>query len=137
MIQEKRVKTGLSLVPSALEQCNKNLKLAGARSRNDFVEKAIEFYAGYLNAESNPKFYEEMYSKSGEIAVKKTGDTLIKSQYRMAVELAKLTHLLAEAIDISPAQLDNLAQKCVKECKDLAGIWSAEDIVRFRKNYQR
>ena len=132
-----RVKTGIALVPSAIELCDKNRGLAHAHSRNEFVEKAIEFYSGYLNAGSNPVFYEEMYSRRGEEAMKKIGDTLIKSQFRLAVEVAKLANLVAATSNIPEHILKSLAQKCVSECKELAGIWNAEDIVRFQKHYQR
>jgi len=133
---EKRVKAGIALVPSVLEQCDKNLRLVGARSRDDFIEKAVRFYAGYLNAESNPEFYEEMYSSRGEQAVQKIGNTLVKSLFRLTVEVAKLANLIAATNDIPDSTLQNLAQRCVAECKDLAGIWSAEDIVNFQKHYQ-
>lgn len=53
---EKRVKTGLALKPSILGQCDANLNLAGASPRNDFVERAVSFYAGYLNAGQNRIF---------------------------------------------------------------------------------
>jgi len=108
----------------------------GARSRDDFIEKAVRFYAGYLNAESNPEFYEEMYSSRGEQAVQKIGNTLVKSLFRLTVEVAKLANLIAATNDIPDSTLQNLAQRCVAECKDLAGIWSAEDIVNFQKHYQ-
>ena len=136
-MREKRVKTGIALLPSAIALCDRTLGLARARSRNDFVEDAIKFYAGYLNAGTNPSFYEEMYSMRGELAVKKVDDTLVKSQFRLAVEVAKLAHLIAATNNIPESMLNGLAQKCVAECKELAGIWSAEDIVRFNKNYER
>ena len=134
---EKRIKTGLALLPSAIESCDRNRRLAKAHSRNEFVEKAIEFYSGYLNAETNPSFCEEMYSSRGEAVVKKIGDTLIRSQFRLTVEVAKLANLVAATNDIPDSTLRGLAQKCVAECKELAGIWSAEDIVRSPKHYQR
>ena len=55
----------------------------------------------------------------------------------MAVEVAKLANLIAATNDITEANLKTLAQKCVAECKDLVGIWSTEDIVRFQKRYKR
>ena len=124
-------------MPYAIELCDINRSLAKADSRNEFVEKAIEFYSGYLNADNNPKFYEEMYSSRGEEAVKKIGDILIRSQFRLAVEIAKLSNLIAATNDFPESTLSNLAQKCIAECKELAGIWSAEDIVRFQKRYER
>lgn len=136
-ITPKRIKSGIAVTEAHLKLCDDNLRRAKTNSRNGFVEKAIEFYAGYLNAESNPSFYEEMYSRRGEEAVKKIGDTLVRSQFRLAVELAKLANLIAATNGIPDDDLQRLSQKCVTECKELAGIWSAEDIVRFQNHYQR
>jgi hypothetical protein len=134
-ITPKRIKAGLAVTEKHLKLCDDNLSRAHVTSRNDFVEKAIEFYAGYLNAASNPAFYEEMYSSRGEQAVQKVGNTLVKSQFRLAVEVAKLAHLIAAVNDIPDSVLRNLAEKCVAECKELAGVWNAEDIVRFQNRY--
>lgn len=135
-ITPKRVKAGIAVTEKHLKLCDDNLDRANATSRNDYVEKAIEFYTGYLNAEQNPSFYEEMYSNRGEAAVQKVGNTLVKGQFRLAVEVAKLAHLVAAVNDIPESVLGNLAQKCVAECKELAGVWSAEEIVRFQNMHQ-
>lgn len=45
---EKRVKTGLAVTPGHLKLCDENLRRARVSSRNDFVEKAIAFYAAHL-----------------------------------------------------------------------------------------
>ena len=51
----KRVKSGLAVTEHHLKLMDENLRRAKANSRNDFVEQAIEFYIGYLNAEDSSK----------------------------------------------------------------------------------
>ena len=91
---EKRVKSGLAIAPSVLRLCDVNLKLAEVSSRNDFVEKAIKFYAGYLNSENNLEFLDDLFSTQAEKAVREVGDKLARDNYKIAVELAKLCYLI-------------------------------------------
>lgn len=49
----KRVKSGLAVTEQYLRLMNENLHRAKTNSCNDFVEQAIEFYIGYLNAEDS------------------------------------------------------------------------------------
>ncbi len=41
------------LLPKIIRLCDKNLKIANVKSRNDFIEKAILFYVGYLSSDNN------------------------------------------------------------------------------------
>lgn len=63
----KRIKSGLAVTEAHIKLCDDNLSRAKADSRNEFVEKAIEFYAGYLNAEQNPNFFDEMFTSAAQL----------------------------------------------------------------------
>ena len=41
--------------------CDGHLRAAGVSSRNEFVEKAIECYAGWLDVKQNPEFFRELF----------------------------------------------------------------------------
>ena len=41
--------------------CDDHLRAAGVSSRNEFVEKAIECYAGWLDVKQNPEFFRELF----------------------------------------------------------------------------
>lgn len=47
--QEKRIKPGLAITQRHIRLCDDHLRAAGVSSRNEFVEKAIECYAGWLD----------------------------------------------------------------------------------------
>ena len=119
---EKRTKSGLAVTPKHLALCDSNLKLSGARSRNEYVEKAIEFYACYLNAENNPQLFEKLLVGSAENKMDTLGKTMGTGQYKIAVELAKLCFLVAQCIEIPENELRQLHQKCVEEVKRIDGV---------------
>ena len=52
---EKRIKAGIALTPRHLKLCDDNLRRAGVRSRNDFVERAIVCYADQLLRQELPE----------------------------------------------------------------------------------
>ena len=53
--QEKRIKPGLAITQRHIRLCDDHLRAAGVSSRNEFVEKAIECYAGWLDVRQNPE----------------------------------------------------------------------------------
>ena len=119
---ERRTKSGLAVTPKHLSLCDSNLKLAGARSRNEYVEQAIDFYSGYLNAENPPLLFEKLFTGSAEKKMDTLSKTMGTGQYKIAVELAKLCLLAGKCINISEGELRQLHQKCAEEVKRLDSV---------------
>jgi len=127
---EKRVKCGLAIAPSVLKLCDVNIKLAKVVSRNDFVEQAIKFYAGYLNAEINPDFFDKIFIGQAEKAVKEMGTALARGEYKIAVELAKLSYIIAEDKGYTRSQLEELDEKSRNEVLHMKGTLRLNDIMK-------
>ncbi len=121
-MQQKRVKCGLALTPDHLKLCDDNLRCAEADSRNEFVEKAIEFYTGYLNAEQNPRFFDEMFTSEAQKKVETLSRTMGTGQYKIAVELSKLSWLLATHMNLSASDLRGIHKHCSEEVKELDSV---------------
>lgn len=73
---EQRIKTGLAITQKHLSLCDENLRKAEVSSRNSFVEKAIEYYAGYLNAELNSRYFESAFASKAQQKVEQIGKSL-------------------------------------------------------------
>jgi len=129
---EKRTKSGLAVTPKHLSLCDNNLKRAGVRSRNEFVEKAIEFYSGYLMAEQNPQFFETMFTSSAEKKMDQLSKTVGTGHYKMAVELSKLCNLIAAQMNVTDDELRRLHQKCSEEVKTLGSVPTFERAYRYQ-----
>jgi len=129
---DKRVKSGLAVTLAHLKLCDDNLRRAQADSRNEFVEKAIEFYSGYLNAEQNPKFFDEMFTSAAQLKMEQVGKSLGTGQYKISVELAKLCHLIAAQMHVTDNQLQRLHQNCSEEVKALGSVPTFEQAYLYQ-----
>ena len=55
-MKKQRIKTGTMLTANIIQLCDDNLEIAKCKSRNDFIEDAIMFYAGYLHKDDNIQY---------------------------------------------------------------------------------
>ena len=119
---EQKVKTGagaseiktripLWIYPSTLETVDRAMARDNCKSRSEFIESAIRFYAGYL---------------SGEDAVEFLPAALV-SALRATVELSMMMNVLAAGLEIDSSQLDALRWRCVQEVKKTNGTISFKD----------
>jgi len=128
---EKRVKSGLALTPEHLKLCDENLARASVRSRNDFVEQAIEFYAAFLTNREYPRFATEGYDTPLMSRFETLSKSLGTGQYKMAVELATVARLLSLVLNVSNDELREIQADSRQEVKHLGSVPT------FQKCYQR
>lgn len=128
----QRVKSGLAITQKHLSLCDENRRKAHADSRNTFVEKAIEFYSGYLNAEQNPKFFDDIFGTKVQQRVEQIGKAFGTGQYKIAVELSILSHLLASQMKVSDDTIRRLRIICSDEVKKLESLPTFEEIYNFQ-----
>ena len=121
-MQQKRIKSGLAVTEHHLQLVDDNLRKAKVKSRNDFVEKAIEYYAGCLNAEQNREYMGGVLSSDLERLFSKFAKTFSTNQYKLAVQLSTLCYLIAYQYDYDTQQIQNLMQRCAEEVKDLNSV---------------
>ncbi len=129
---EQRVKTGLALTQNHLKLCDENLRKAEVSSRNAFVEKAIEYYAGHLNAEQNVRYFEGAFASKAQQKVEQIGKSLGTGQFKIAVELAIISHILAAQAKISGDEFKRLRDKCEYDIRHLEGVQKFEAAYNFQ-----
>lgn len=110
--------------------CVAGMAMDDCRSRNEFIEKAIRYYAGYLSAEKNKVVLGEQIQKVVESSVKSSEGRLSNQSFRMAVELAKLQRIIAYYFQIDEETLTDLHNLCQQEVKSMNGTLSLEDMIK-------
>lgn len=126
------IRTAFYLEKILLHRCDASLPLANCRSRNEFVNKAIRFYIAYLNANYDTDFLARVVSETVSGIISGTENRLARLQFKEAVELAKLSHMLASMSDIDEETLRRLHIKCVDEVKRINGVVRFEEAVRYQ-----
>ena len=129
----ERVRKGVYLEKDVIEECDRMLTAADARSRNEFIEKALKFYVGYLKTNQAEDYQLQSVSSMVSGTIRDTENRLARMDFKLAVEIAKLAHIIASVYEIDGETLQRLQQKCVEEVKRINGAIWFEDVYRYQK----
>ena len=113
--------------------CAAGMLLDDWRSRNEFIEKAIQYYAGYLSVDRNKTVLGEEIQKSVESSLKSSERRLSNQTFRVAVEMAKLQRIFAAYYQVDDETATHLQSICEREVKSMNGVLSLEDLIQKDK----
>ncbi|MFQ7435595.1 MAG: hypothetical protein ACLRM7_04230 [Ruminococcus sp.] len=100
---------------------------------SEFIEKAILFYIGYLSQQDNLNYISPMITETVKAQINGTEQRLARLLFKVAVELGKLTHLLAAVNDDDDETRRQLHVMCINEVRKTNGAIDCEDAVRYQK----
>ena len=103
------------------------------RVKAEFIEKAIQFYTGYLEAEQDGSYLPVTLSATLEGSLGALGDRLGKLLFKMSVEMSMMMHLMAHDTDATLNELEQLRGRCVQDVMRTHGMISFKEIFRFQK----
>lgn len=108
-------------------------KLDNCESMNEFIEKAILFYIGYLSAENRRSYLPNIVTSTLKGIVAESDNRQNRMLFKLAVEMAMMMNVLASAQNIDKLSLERLRGECVKEVKRTNGTFSFDDAVEWQK----
>jgi hypothetical protein len=103
-------------------------------TQNEFIEKAIRFYCGYLDAESDGSYLPRVLSEMLEGKLTLLGDRIGRLLYKQVVEQSMMTHIIAADTDIDEETLEKLRGRCVRDVQRTNGQITFREILRFQKS---
>lgn len=133
MEEQKKKRITAWLSEDSLKKCDAGVKLDDCRSRSDFVERAVCFYAAYLSAEMHTDFFAPVILQMVEGAVASTENRIARLLFKIAVEMAKLEQMLASINDMDEETIRKLHIRCVNEVKKINGILKMEEAVKYQR----
>ena len=131
--EHTKVRAVLYVEKEILNQADGLLETANVRSRNEFVEEALKFYIGYLLAGKAEDYFLQSLSSVLIGTVQDSENRLARMDFKMAVELAKLSQVIAYTHDVDEESLNKLHAKCVNEVQRINGTIKFEDAYRYQK----
>lgn len=132
-LEQKRTKVTIRLTERSMLKCTEGMVLSSMTVRNDFIERAIEFYSGYLAAQSHTAFLSDVILEAIDGSISSTERRLAKLLFKIAVEMAKLEQMLASINEMDDETLQKLHIRCVNEVKKINGIIRMEDAVKYQR----
>ena len=126
-------KYSIYLTPETMEKVEQLYKADNAESKSIFIERAIEFYCGYLTAENFREYFPQVITSTLDSKLKIMEDRMASLLYKNAVELAMLLHVIAATNDVDDMNLSQLRGLCNQEVKRTNGRIKFEDAARYQK----
>lgn len=130
---KNKVRKPFWLSEDCLEKIEINMQIDESRNRSEFIEKAIDYYSIFLNTENNKDIVSQIFVTVFESKLSLTEERLSKLLFKLAVEQAKLSNVLAFVSEIDDETLQKLHKKCVEEVKSTNGKISFEDTFKYQK----
>lgn len=128
MMEDKgKVREGFYIEEDLLEQMDGLLEQADVKSRNEFMNHALKFYIGYLTSEKIENYMLSTISSVMHSTVKDSENRMARAMYRLAVEISKLSHVIAYSHGVNEEELKKLQVKCMDEVKRINGAVRFED----------
>ena len=115
------------------DQVEAHYQADNCSTRNEFVEKAIRFYSGYLDTEHANEYLPRVLADVLEGKLGALGKRIGHLLFKLSVDQNLMGNVLAAGIDIDPDELRKARVRCVKEVKETNGEISFEDSVRYQQ----
>ncbi len=105
------------------------------RNKSEFIEKAIQFYIGYLTAENKANFLPNMFLSNMRSIVRESDNRQNRMLFKLAVEIAMLQNLIANLNNFDPIAVERLRGDCVDEVKSINGNMRLEDAIDWQDTW--
>jgi len=102
-------------------------------TQNEYIEKAIRFYSGYLDAEQADSYLPRVLAEMLEGKLSALGSRIGKLLFKLTVDDAIMANLIASGANIDLDTLQKLRAKCVLDVKRTNGEIDFEDALKYQK----
>ncbi len=130
---EERVKFALRM-PQDLQKLVKDMcPRDNCQSQNEFIEKAIRFYAGYISEKDSAHFLSRSLISAMRGMLDDTENRMATLLFKLTVELGITMNVLAAMADIDDETLRKLRIKCVEDAKRTNGTVTFAGVVKSQR----
>ena len=126
----KKIKFPLWLMPETKATVERLYRQDGCSSQSEFMEKALQFYCGYLQSEYAGDFLPKILGETLEAILSMFGDRIGKLLLKQAVEQNVCNHILASDTDIDAQTYQQMRGKSYQEVLRTNGQISFPEVLR-------
>ena len=105
-------------------------KLDNCPTRNEFVEKAVRFYDGYLKVQNAGAFLPHAVADVLEGTLGVFANRMAKLLFNLTVEHNITNHLLAADVDMTREEYNKMRGGSVREVTSTRGTISLKDVIQ-------
>ena len=126
---ETKTRIPVWLYPSTLEAMDRGMETSRCKSRSEFIEEAVQFYAGYISRQDANAYLPPALVSALNATLHSMEDRICRLLFKLSVEMDMMMNVLAAGMEIPAEQLDRLRPQCVRNVKKTSGSISLDSAV--------
>ena len=123
------------LTPDAWSQVETSYTKDNCSTKNEYIEKAIRFYTGYLNTQNAASYLPRVLADVLEGKLGALGTRIGKLLFKLVVEQDMTSNITAAVNQIPLDDLERLRARCIRDVKQTNGVLNLEDAVIYQNGW--
>ena len=115
------------------DQVEAHYQADNCSTKNEYIEKAIRFYSGYLDSERADEYLPRVMAQVLEGKLDAFGKRIGRQMFKQAVDENLMANLVAFYFEMDEDLVRKLRIKCVKNVKETNGEIDFLDALRYQK----
>ena len=132
-MKESKKKHSVWLSESAWANVEHHYQADNCSTKNEYIEKAIRFYSGYLDSERAEEYLPRVLAQVLEGKLDAFGKRIGRQMFKQAVDENLMANLVAFYFETDEDLVRKLRVKCVKDVKKTNGEINFLDAFRYQK----
>lgn len=124
---------GVYINNELLARCDAAMEKSNVESRSEFIREAIEHYIAVLNMKESSRVLTPALESVIGSKIALTEDRISRILFKLGVEVAMMSNILAATHNINEDSLSALRRFCTNEVAAIGGKYTFEDAVEFQK----
>lgn len=123
------------LTPDAWSQVETSYTKDNCSTKNEYIEKAIRFYTGYLNTQNAASYLPRVLADVLEGKLGALGTRIGKLLFKLVVEQDMIANITAAVNEVHLDDVERLRARCIREIRQTNGVINLEDAVRYQNGW--
>ena len=98
------------------------------------MEKALQFYIGYLTCNHAQDYLAQVIPSTVKGIVDEGSNRMGRLLFKMAVEQAVTSNILAAVCEVDHQELERLRNQCIQQIRKTNGMISFDEALRWQKD---
>lgn len=133
MEEQNKKKTTIYLPLSVIQRMDAWLAEDNCKSRNEFIEKALRFYMGYLSTEDTSEYLSRALVATLRGIMTDNANRFRSLIFKLCVEVGMASHTVAAHFKADPIDLRELRHYVVDEVKRTNGQIKFDDALELQR----
>ena len=132
-MSEEKMRIHTRISPETERKIEAAMVKANCQSRNEFLEKALQFYCSYLATQGTTTFLPPIFLEAMRGTLQCSEDHISRLLFKLTVEMSMMMNVLAIGLEIDANQMDQLRGQCIQAIKKSNGSISFKGTVQDRQ----